>query len=104
MLIELLTYSVGVGSTLGFLMFKGRKKKDASLPKKQDDPHSVPWLYVDYKVDKKRYYGFKCPKCHHLNKWTQQMPLCECFDFPREHFHYECDGCRFKTIMRTADD
>lgn len=42
-----------------------------------------------------------CPKCLTVN--DIQDRYCECAEHHTGHFHFECSGCTFKTIMRTAD-
>lgn len=48
--------------------------------------------------------GFKCPKCLSITCNTKQPRLCECHEYPRDHFHFKCKDCFFASIMRTADD
>ena len=66
--------------------------------------------------------GFCCPKCNWITgrisdrkkvpgqiveptktKGWEHPKLCECSEYHKEHFHFECGTCGFKAIMRTAD-
>lgn len=50
-----------------------------------------------------------CPKCHHYQRTDSQTKaivpkICECTQYHKSHFHFECYKCDYKAIMRTADD
>lgn len=66
----------------------------------------VPFLGGSNKKDVWR--GYKCPKCL-FHSYAEvpvelEMKLCACSDYAREHFHFECLGCGYVAIMKTADD
>lgn len=83
----------------------------------QDDSIAYTWMSTN-SVD-----GFQCPKCQWVTgrvrgKGTSNDPvllnpdpnpwkhpeLCECSEYHKAHFHFSCFVCKFKAIMRTADD
>jgi len=50
-----------------------------------------------------------CPKCTHYQRTGKQTvaivpKICECPQYHKPHFHFECYACGYKAIMRTADD
>ncbi len=81
------------GTTIGALALKRK------LMKVQPDVHgALPWLW---KRDKG---GIYCIKCWNTDKNKRQPPICECLEYPDLHFHFECQDCGFKSLMRTADN
>ena len=82
------------GAVYGFILARRRFSKFRFKP---DQLGTYPWLYMEHK-------GFYCPKCINIAKNKTQPQLCNCEEYHREHFHFECMGCGFKTKMRTADD
>jgi hypothetical protein len=94
MLTDILSYALGVLSVVGFGVFKNRKKRHRT-----GDPFSEPWLWST----KHGNNGFKCPKCWYP-RTTKQPTHCSCIEFPRDHFHFTCDDCKYTAIMRVADD
>lgn len=75
---------------------------EASITKKINDV--VPWLW--YEGGSSRQTGFKCPKCLSIrNPERQNHPkICDCSDYSKKHYHYQCLTCDYNAIMRTADD
>jgi hypothetical protein len=49
-------------------------------------------------------FGFACIKCGSCDVNRSLFPICECEEYIKEHFHFMCRGCKFKAVMRTADD
>lgn len=86
----------------GALIIMGKrlqKEKSSNCPY-----GSIPWSIYHSGYAYGVNYGFQCPKCINRDKNKEQYPICECEDFPREHFHFKCGDCGFKAILRTADD
>lgn len=53
----------------------------------------------------KDHNAFYCPKCGDIsNKAGNQPPHCECEVYYQEHFHFQCNACKVKLIMKTADN
>jgi hypothetical protein len=102
MLAEIMDFVVGSVSTMVvFALYKTFINKKSNV----NEPISYPFLYIPTRK------GFKCPKCRSV--YAAQPAICSCFDFPREHFHFQCGGknwekdkwcCGFQCIMRTDDD
>lgn len=80
------------GTAIG--LFATFKELNKAHPVK-DQLGAYPWLW-------KKTHGFKCPKCSYYSK--KQPPICSCEEYPREHYHWECEDCDYKCIMRTYDD
>lgn len=96
MILELIgNFMIGAGASLGtqFLLKKRAARVDAH--------GALPWSI--YKRQNGR-HGFKCPKCINIHCNTAQPDLCSCLEYPRDHFHFKCGDCGFKSLLRTADD
>lgn len=102
--------------------------------KSPKEPDSIKWSGQCFTLADSReiVYGFKCMKCAHFvtleEAKNEIRKYCECHEFPRGHFHFECfvsfpiskvnidsnrklktkqpgaPGCGFKTIMRSEDE
>lgn len=97
------------------------KKKGVKQPPKsllaEDGAILWKWERID---DENR--GFRCPKCQFLDNVASpnlekdklaaalaknsviHSELCECSEYHQSHFHFLCGTCKFKAIMRTADN
>jgi len=98
-LVDTICYAAGVVSTLS--MSKGWSKWKKP---KIEEPFSHKFLWEDYVERGHSYVGYGCPKCRSIACNGTDYPLCDDFCFPRSHFHYKCNSCKYEAIMRTADD
>lgn len=53
--------------------------------------------------------GLRCPKCLNIHVTTSEAAkamrrICDCPRYAKLHFHFKCDACGFKALMRAADD
>jgi hypothetical protein len=73
--------------------------------RKRVDDGSLPWsIYQTVGDQYNRVTGFKCPKCCNMRSNHKQYPICLCEDYHTDHFHFKCNDCGHKNILRTADD
>jgi hypothetical protein len=49
-----------------------------------------------------------CPKCLLLNlykdKKIETLTYCQCLQYSRGHFHWQCNSCYFKAIIKSKDN
>jgi hypothetical protein len=100
MISEVFDVAVGVVSGMAFMSIREILVATRRERRPVGEPDSVPWLYVRSKT----FSALRCPKCREWSEKDYQPPFCECHEFPRGHFHFECKACKFKAIMRTADE
>ncbi len=67
---------------------------------KQTDDGTIKWGW-SYEN-----HGHQCPKCRVVTTYTKspRLEFCDCGEHVRSHFHFVCSSCKFKAIMRTADE
>jgi hypothetical protein len=93
---------VGGGFLFVFVdMFSSKKKKKRVINK--DSLNAYPFLWYTHPSDS-RMNGFWCPKCNISHTNQEPFKICEDEEYPREHFHFECNACGYKSLMRTVDD
>lgn len=102
MLIDLLEISSGSLITLTtFGIIKIIQKRKAN----KKEPLSYKWnRSYHHFIDGSEGWGWRCPKCDLIGIDYKKDKICDCFEFPREHFHRICAACNYKFIMRTKDD
>jgi hypothetical protein len=104
-LLEAVSAMFGACSMGGYIAFKNLLIERKAKRKQPIDPlelDSVKWLWQNNDIHGKG--GFQCPVCMCRFKNPNQPKLCECPEFPRDHFHFECADCGYNPIMRTAND
>ncbi len=115
LLLELVSNAVVTGTVVGGVLLarvRNRAKKTEVCPF-----GSIPWSssvmeYGTEPMSKERdkwgshirIQGIKCPKCKHHRTNNNLSKYCECELYMKEHYHFECNSCGYKAIMRTADD
>jgi hypothetical protein len=97
----------------GWLRQRYGAKPPASDPPVTSDPPSHEYLYKwvrNKKIgnDLVRVDGWVCPMCisaFTLPKYINlHGAICDCLEFPRAHFHWNCPECKYTAVMRTAND
>jgi hypothetical protein len=78
--------------------------RKVSLQRKKECPFkSLSWD-IRY-LNQRNNPCFACPKCDWgTYEYNVTQKLCDCPEFPREHFHFKCCNCGYKNILRTKDD
>lgn len=113
------TIVIGGATTLGGLTFLLKKYFDdkktlghlKSKPTSGRDefdawPFLLQWHNNVINVSENRVhnkYGICCPKCDNVFS-LKENKLCACETHPSEHFHFQCDVCEYKGLMRTKDN
>jgi len=76
------------------------KKTSNDKETQQSNNNTIKW-YWDSKYQK-----YCCPKCksYQDNKKRVEYQYCECLDYDKGHYYFNCIYCKYNSIMRTADD
>jgi hypothetical protein len=101
MILELIMDSLA-SAGLAFIATGWKIKRDKGRVE-PDSFGAYPWMWKHRHGPHKK-FGFLCPKCTSVAVNSKQPLHCACEEFHKGHFHFECGDCKFKCIMRTADD
>ena len=79
------------------------KKNAAQSIKERVDDGSIPYEWKKIELaDGGSVHGYRCPKCPQV--MSHALEFCECTDYYKGHFHFQCNRCKIKCIMRTKDN
>lgn len=86
-----------IGGKVGH--FFGKRKKKVVRP----DDGSIAYSWKKHSTTtRESVWGFACPKCPRV-QGENRLKFCDCMEYSEGHFHFECNACGFKAIMRSKD-